>query len=73
MLVYLIRKQDYGFHLIKQLAKSVTDSEQVEKLANDIPQIKQLDENLHDKAIIMITINSAIIESFRDRPEIINF
>ncbi|NDR75758.1 hypothetical protein EQU06_04380 [Lactobacillus sanfranciscensis] len=69
----MIRKQDYGFHLIKQLAKSVTDSEQVEKLANDIPQIKQLDENLHDKAIIMITINSAIIESFRDRPEIINF
>lgn len=67
------QKTGLRFSSNQATAKSVTDSEQVEKLANDIPQIKQLDENLHDKAIIMITINSAIIESFRNRPEIINF
>lgn len=67
------QKTGLRFSSNQATAKSVTDSEQVKKLANEIPQIKQLDENLHDKAIIIITINSAIIESFRDRPEIINF
>lgn len=67
------QKTGLRFSSNQATAKAITNPDQVAKLATEIPQIKQLDENLHGKAIIIITIKSAIIESFRDRPEAINF
>ncbi|WP_395318469.1 pyridoxamine 5'-phosphate oxidase family protein [Fructilactobacillus frigidiflavus] len=67
------QKTGLRFSSNQATAKAITESEKIEKLASEIPQIKQLDENLKDKAVIIITLNSAIIESFRDRPEIIKF
>lgn len=54
-------------------AESITNQDQIESLTNKVPQIKELDENLTDKAIIVITIKSVVIESFRERPENITF
>ncbi|WP_429970898.1 pyridoxamine 5'-phosphate oxidase family protein [Fructilactobacillus sp. Tb1] len=66
-------KTGLRFSSNQAFATVTTDFDELQKIAGNVSQIKQLDENFHGKAVITITLDSAIIESFRTQPEVITF
>ncbi|USS87435.1 hypothetical protein M3M39_04765 [Fructilactobacillus hinvesii] len=54
-------------------AKVITGKQAVTELVNQTTALQGFDDNIINQAVLEITLTSAVIESFRDAPEVINF
>lgn len=57
----------------KHVAASVIADDQVQAMLQKHPEIKALGDNFNNHVIIQLTLDSALVESFRDQPIAVSF
>ena len=57
----------------KHVAASVIVDDQVQATLQKHPEIKALGDNFNNHVIIQLTLDSALVESFRDQPIAVSF